>query len=190
MNDSMTHYLAHVDRLLADPLQAAREAAGAGREVVGYIGDDIPVPLIFAAGASPLALRGDAGASTERADQILESAFTPALRAIAERWLTGGFDFLKAVIFPRSDDSAQRLYYYLCELQRRGRCAGPRPLLYDVANLQRPMSAEYTRESTRRLGRELGASDATLAVAVRRVADREALLADLRARRASDTPFA
>ena len=48
------------------------------------------------------------------------------MRSIAEQWLTGELDFLDAVVFPRSDDSAQRLYYYLCELQRRGARAAAR----------------------------------------------------------------
>ena len=39
------------------------------------------------------------------------------------QWLQGDLDHLEAVVFARGDDSGQRLYYYLCELQRRGLCA-------------------------------------------------------------------
>ena len=183
-------YLDHLATLLADPLRAARAAAEQRIAIIGYIGDEIPVPLIIAAGAVPVALRGDPRAPTPRADEILESAFTPALRGVAEKWLAGEFDFLRSVIFPRADDSAQRLYYYLCELQRRGRCGGPGPLLYDIAKIARPASLEHSRDSTRRLARELGARDDDLATATQRVARRESLLAALRERQAADMPVA
>jgi hypothetical protein len=158
--------------------------------VIGYVGNDIPVALILAANALPLRLRGDLRVSTDRANQFVESAFSPEMRAIVEQWLAGELDFLHSVVFPRTDDSAQRVYYYLCELQRRRVCGGPRPLLYDVANIGRSSSAAYTRESTRRLARELGTRDADLLPAVRRVAQREALLAELRARRVAESPLA
>jgi hypothetical protein len=182
-------YLDHLDRLLADPLHVARESAQGGKQVVGYVGDEIPVALILAAGAIPVAVRADVRAPTPRADEILESAFTPELRAIAERWLCGDLDFLAAVVFPRADDSAQRLYYYLCELQRRGRCGGPRPLLYDIAKIARPASAGHSRDATRRLAHELGSTTTALPDAVRRVARRESLIADLRARCQADEPL-
>ena len=88
--------------------------------------------------------------------EFLESAHAPELRIIVEQWLAGELDFLDAVIFSRTDESAQRIYYYLCELQRRGLCGGPRPLLFDLAKIARPTSIEHSRESTRRLAEELG----------------------------------
>lgn len=184
-----TTYLDHLRGLLADPLQVARASARQGRHVVGYVGDEIPVALILAAGAMPVAVRADERSPTPRADEILESAFTPPLRAIAEQWLGGHLDFMESVVFSRADDSAQRLYYYLCELQRRGRCGGPRPLLYDIAKIARPASASHSRDSTQRLARELGATATPLADAVGRVAQRESLIADLRSRCQADAPL-
>ena len=110
---------APIHELLADPLAAARTAARGGSRVIGYVGNDIPVALILAADALPVRLRGLAG-PTPRADRFLESSFTPDTRSIAEQWLAGDLDFLDAVVFARSDDAGQRLYYYVCELQRRG----------------------------------------------------------------------
>jgi len=184
----------HVRGLLDDPLHVARSAARQGARIIGYWGEDVPVALIIAAGALPLRLRGVAGGATPRADEFLESAFAPELRAVVEQWLTGALDFIDCVVLPRGDDSAQRLYYYLDELRRRGACGGPRPLLYDVANIARPTSAEYTRESTRRLASELRGADSALADsalsnAARRVAERDALLTQIRARRASAAPL-
>jgi hypothetical protein len=81
------------------------------------------------------------------ADRFVESSFTPELRLIVEKWLDGSLDHLDAVIFSRGDDSGQRVYYYLCELQRRGLCRGPRALLFDVATLARTASIEHTLDS-------------------------------------------
>jgi hypothetical protein len=177
-----TEYPLQLQRLLDDPLRIAREAARQGARVVGYIGNDVPVALIAATGALPVRLRGLAGQATPRADEFLESAHSPEMRAILEQWLGGDLDFLEAVVFPRTDDSAQRAYYYVCELQRRGICAGPRALLYDVANIARPTSSEHTRDSTRRLARDLGVRESSLKSAVERVGRRDTLLADVRAR--------
>jgi hypothetical protein len=143
-----TTHASSLTTLIDDPLQVARAEARDGSRVIGYVGNDVPVALIMASGALPLRLRGGTHAGTARADQYLESAYSPESRGVAEQWLSGELDFIEAVVFPRTDDSAQRLYYYLCELQRRGLCAGPRPLLYDVANLARPMSAEGRREAS------------------------------------------
>ena len=178
-----------VRQLIADPLLVARAAARDGTRVVGYFGNDVPVALIIAADALPVRLRGIARESTPRADAFLESAFAPEMRVIVEQWLAGELDFLDAVVFPRTDDSAQRLYYYLSELQRRRLCGGPKPLLYDVANIGRPSSVDYTRDSTHRLARALGCAESGLARAMARVARREQWLLELHARRAHEHPL-
>lgn len=190
MTAQVPDYLDPAQALLADPLNVARTAARDGKRAIGYIGNDVPVALICAANALPVRLRGDARVSTARADQFLESAHAPEMRAIVEQWLSGELDFIDAVVFPRTDDSAQRIYYYLCELQRRRLCGGPRPLLYDVADIGRPSSTGYTRESTRRLAQELGTREELLAAAIQRVAQRDLLLAEIRARRSAETPLA
>jgi hypothetical protein len=184
-----THATEFMQRLLDDPLSGARAAARDGRRVIGYIGNDVPVALIVAADALPVRLRGIAGRATPRAAEFLESAHLPEMRDVVEQWLAGTLDFLDAVVFPRSDDSAQRVYYYLCELQRRRLCRGPRPLLYDVAGIARPTSGEYTLESTRRLARELGSQKSLLENAIQRVARRESLLGELRSRSAQRAPL-
>jgi hypothetical protein len=189
MSDDATSFPDRVAALLADPLSVARAAAGSGQRVVGYVSAAGPVELILAARALPVRLRGPHAAPTPRADEFLESAFVPEMRAVAEQWLTGELDVLDAVVFPRNHDSAQRLYYYLCELQRRGLCRGPRPLLFDVAAIARTTSFEHTLASTRLLADSLGASAAELSAAAGRVAAREALLGLLAAQRAEASPL-
>jgi hypothetical protein len=190
MTDTTTpNYFDGLQALLDDPLRAARAAAAAGSTVIGYIGDQTPVPLIFAANATPVRLHSGPAIATARADEFLESAHMPELRAICQRWLDGDLDFLRAVVFPRTDDSAQRLYYYLCELKRRGLCGGPMPLLHDVANISRETSVAHTRESTRRLALELGVDEARVASAAARVLRRQSLVAQVQAKRLLADPL-
>ena len=184
-----TDFGRRLEQLRREPQVVARAAAARGERVIGYVGNEVPVALIIAADALPVRLRPHAQASTANADRFVESSFAPALRGIAEQWLQGGLDHLDAVVFARGDDSAQRLYYYFCELQRRGLCAGPTPLLYDVASLARPTSHEHTLDSTRLLARQLGSAARMLEAALQRVRHREELAHAVRAHRLLPAPL-
>jgi benzoyl-CoA reductase/2-hydroxyglutaryl-CoA dehydratase subunit BcrC/BadD/HgdB len=155
-----------VDDALLDPLAAARGHARAGGRVVGYVGAEIPVELIIASGAFPLRIPSFAHTSTALADRYLESSFSPDVRSIAEQYLQGALDFMDAVILPRSDDSAQRLYYYLSELRARRVTGGPRPLIYDLAKIPRSTSLVHSHGATQRLAVEIGAGEQALADAI------------------------
>ena len=168
---------------LAQPMQHP----GSGR-AIGMLGADIPVELILAADAMPRPL----GANIDQhrdlglADRFVENSFSLASRVVAQQWLSGELDALDAVVFSRGDDSAQRLYYYLCELQRSGECGGPRPLIYDIASIPRSSSLAHTVDSTRSLAAAIGVRDDRLPAAVQRVAERAQLLNQLSHLRASD----
>jgi benzoyl-CoA reductase/2-hydroxyglutaryl-CoA dehydratase subunit BcrC/BadD/HgdB len=168
---------------LQAPLLTARAAASAGQRVIGYVSADVPIELILAANALPVRLRGGPNVPTAHADEYLETAFLPETRAIAEQWLSGELDFIDTVIFPRSNDSSQRLYYYLCELQRRKRCGGPIPVLYDLATITRQTSIDHTVKATRQLATSLGAVTSQLPQALRRATQRASLLARVQALR-------
>jgi benzoyl-CoA reductase/2-hydroxyglutaryl-CoA dehydratase subunit BcrC/BadD/HgdB len=170
----MNIYDSIADRLKT-PLAAAREQNARGKRVIGYLGDDIPVELILAADALPLRLSAPPQ-ETALADPYLESSFGPAARSFLQWWLTGELDFLEAIVFPRSNDTAQRLYYYVCELQRRGVRQGPQSLIYDLARANRDTSRQHTLAATEKLARELGASVDRLNAAVARLRQRTALL--------------
>jgi benzoyl-CoA reductase/2-hydroxyglutaryl-CoA dehydratase subunit BcrC/BadD/HgdB len=189
MNSTQRDFADSIARLRLDPHAVARAAAQAGERVVGYVGEDVPIALILAADALPVRLHGAPDSATPRIDALVESSFAPLLRAVAEQWLEGRLDHLDAVVFTRADDSSQRLYYYMCELQRRGLCAGPRPLLFDLASLARRSSFEHTLESVRLLATALGATENRLEAALRRIARRAQLLQAVRARRALPAPL-
>jgi benzoyl-CoA reductase/2-hydroxyglutaryl-CoA dehydratase subunit BcrC/BadD/HgdB len=71
-----------------------------------------------------------------------------------------------------------------------GECKGPRPLLYDLARIQRGTSVAHTIESTRALADTIGVDEAELDAAMERVAARERLLSELaKLRLADDVPL-
>ena len=160
-------WLDDIHSRLRDPLRVAREAISIGHRVVAYAGRDVPVELILAAHALPIRLCGITEA-TPHANHYLESAFTPEARAICEQWLRGDLDQIDAVVFSRSDDAAQRLYYYLCELRRSHRAHGPTPILFDVATIARATSVENTLAATKALASELHSDYAALPASVAR----------------------
>jgi hypothetical protein len=168
-----------LSELLVDPTSHARAHHAAGGRVIGFIGADVPVELILAADALPFCLTGFAGRPTPQADAYLESSFAPLERSIAEQWLSGELRFLSSVVLSRARDSSQRLYYYICELQRRGLCPGPQALLYDVAKIQRETSLAHTVGATRRLADVLGSSPTAIAGCVEIRNRRRGLLRDL-----------
>jgi len=178
-----------LERLRREPQDVAHAAAARGERVIGYVGNDVPIALVLAANALPVRLRATADTAPAGADRFVESSFAQPLRSIADQWLEGSLDHLNAVIFARGDDSGQRLYYYLCELQRRGLCDGPRPLLYDSASLARPSSFEHTLESTRLLAAQLGSAAHRLEAALTRVRRREQLAHAVRAHRLLPAPL-
>jgi benzoyl-CoA reductase/2-hydroxyglutaryl-CoA dehydratase subunit BcrC/BadD/HgdB len=153
---------------LRDPLAAARAHAQRGGRVIGYFGSEIPVELIIAADAFPLRLPSAVQTQTTAADLYLESSFMPEVRSIAEQYLQGAFDFLDSIVLPRSNDSAQRLYYYLSELHTRRSSAAPLPLIYDSAKIPRDSSKIHSRAATRRLAAEIGTVAEALPAAVER----------------------
>jgi hypothetical protein len=189
MNMHASEFSSHIGRLRRDPHSVGREAAARGERVVGYVGNDIPVAVILAADALPVRVRGNPDAPTSRADLYVETSFSPELRVIADQWIGGALDHLDAIVFARGDDSGQRLYYYLSELQRRGLCAGPAPLLFDCANLPRDSSVEHTRDATRLLLTQLDARADRLDRARQRVKQRDDLVRAARARRLLPAPL-
>lgn len=134
--------------------------------MIALAGPNLPHEVLAAAGKHGGAIALDLEAATPRAQQWVESKFAPWAFALVEAWANGGYDHLDAVLFSRADDTSQRLYYYLCELQRRGLVAGPRPLIFDVGKIPRPSSRDLTVAAVRKLAGELGVSDAALEAAI------------------------
>jgi len=166
-----------VDRILADPLAPAKAAPRA----IGYVGFDLPEDLLAGCGRLAVHLPWDADQPMPRADQWLERGFAPWARSILEQWADGRFDFLDHVLFSRGEDNAQRLYYYISELQRRGRIGGPAPLILDVARIGRPTSLARSIDAVRKVADQLGLTAEDLARGIE-IADRRRTYFDQLAR--------
>jgi len=138
----VTDLFAPFRQAAGDREAAARAFKAAGGKVVGYVGPTVPTELIAATGAFPLRLAGEA-AATPLADRYMEALFDPVVRAVFETALAGRYDFVDAIVLARTSDSAQRLYYYLCEVRRLGEAQVPEPLLYDLLHTPWYSSAEY-----------------------------------------------
>lgn len=143
--------LAVLARAFADPFAQARSFKQAGGRVVGYMTANAPVELIEAAGMFPLRLDGGGLSETPRTDAFMERLFDPSVRGVSERLLRGDLDFLDALVLPRTVDSVQRLYYYLCEQERTGAARLPKLLLFDLLHTPYYSSAEHNYASLLRL---------------------------------------
>lgn len=142
--------------------------------MIASLGPCLPVDLLEAtdrhAGQLPWLLRQP----TPHADRWLESKFPVWSRSIVEQWATGRFDELDAVVFSRGDDAVQRVYYYLCELQRRGLVGGPEPIIFDIAQIPRVTSETHTIASVRALAAQLQVDDTALEASIGRTNSRRA----------------
>ena len=131
--------------------------------MIATVGPCLPIDLIAATNRLSGPLGWQLDLPTPRADEWLESRFPRWARSITEQWAEGQLDDHEAVVFSRGEDVTQRLYYYICELQRREIVGGPRPIIFDVAKILRPSSEQHTIASVRRLAEELELDDVALA---------------------------
>jgi hypothetical protein len=130
--------------------------------MISTVGASIPMDVLAATSRYAGPLGWDLQKATPRADGWLESKFAPWTRSILEDWAGGAFDQLDCVVFSRAEDNAHRLYYYICELRSRGLIAGPEPLIFDVAFLNRGSSLTHTIEAVRRLAARFGLDEGAL----------------------------
>ncbi|WP_315760972.1 2-hydroxyacyl-CoA dehydratase family protein [Sphingomonas sp. Y38-1Y] len=170
-----------VAAILADPMAHARKAPRA----IGFVGD-VPADVLAAPGLTAVHLPWRVAEPSERSQQWVEPSFGPHVWAMIEDWADGAYDFMEAVVFGRGDDSAQRLYYYICELQRVGELKGPRPLIWDAAFIPRPSSEAHAARAVRKLAEQLGVDDAGLAEGIVNADHRREWLAAAQASRVGD----
>lgn len=148
--------------------------------MLSYAGPNLPHDLFDATGRNAGPLIWNVDRAMPAADRWLESKFAPWTRSVVQDWADGALDHLEVVVFSRADDSAQRLYYYLCELRRAGSIKGPEPLMLDIAKIARNSSVARTKAALRKLGDRLGVSAEALtqAIAEGNAARRQAAVPD------------
>lgn len=134
--------------------------------MIASLGPLLPLEILAATGRYAGPLVADFDAPTPVAGRWLESKFAPWAPCVLERWAAGGYDGIQLAVFSRADDTAQRLYYYVCELQRRGHIKGPEPVIFDLAQIPRQSSLDRTIAQVRSLADRLGVDDAALGNAI------------------------
>jgi hypothetical protein len=173
-----------VDRLLDDPLAEARQGDG-----VAFVGLDLPIEILLASGRPFGHLPWRRTEQSAWADQWLESSFPFWARSILEQWHDGAFDGLDLVVFSRADDASQRLYYYVRELRRRGKLAGPEPRIFDIALAPRASSLAHTVASVVDLMALLHVGPASLAGGIERANRLRRSVAAIEHARSSEGPW-
>ena len=174
-----------------DPVAAVLDAplTALRKDGLGFVGPDVSIDLLLASGRPFGHLPWNVAGATPFADQWLESSFPGWSRSILQQWHEGAFDGLHAVVFSRSDDASQRLYYYVRELQQRGLLQGPRPLILDLALVPRESSFEHSAASVALLARDLGIDDDALRAGVARADALRLKLGQMQLHRAADGAY-
>lgn len=174
-----------VDGRLGDPLAAYRARPGG----VGFVGPDIPIEVLIASGRPFGHLPWHPNRATPWANRWLESSFPYWSRSILEQWHDGELDTLETVVFSRADDASQRLYYYVRELQRRGKLRGPAPRMFDVALIPRESSVAHTEAAVLELMRALEVGRDALSGAIERANGLRRRFAELERDRVANGPL-
>jgi 2-hydroxyglutaryl-CoA dehydratase, D-component len=170
--------MSDIETRLASPVALTRSG-----DAIGFLGPDVPVEVLLASKRPFGHLPWRSDGHTPWADARLESGFPGWARSILEQWHDGAFDGLHAVVFSRSDDAAQRLFYYVRELQSRGSLHGPQPLVFDMALVARASSLAHTAEAVLALAAALDVAPQALPAATLRANELRRLLRDLQQRR-------
>ena len=109
-----------LDDILGASAARRMERAVARGVMSGWI---LPPDLLFAPREGELSSSLENGRRHPVAAQWLETSFPAWAFSMVEDWAEGRFDCFEQVVFSRGEDASHRLYYYICELQRRGRWA-------------------------------------------------------------------
>jgi benzoyl-CoA reductase/2-hydroxyglutaryl-CoA dehydratase subunit BcrC/BadD/HgdB len=94
-------HLYYVEKLLEDSYNdLAREAVNEGRKAIGSVCFQIPEPLLNLPGCFSVRLRAPRTGSIEMGTYYMSSILCEGCRALLERAIEGGFDFLDCILAP------------------------------------------------------------------------------------------
>jgi benzoyl-CoA reductase/2-hydroxyglutaryl-CoA dehydratase subunit BcrC/BadD/HgdB len=139
--DVATHAYEH-------PGVVASEWREQGGKVVGVIGHDVPSELVAACGMLPIRLApsrlGPPGAG--RLPSGPDLRLTPDCQVLLEAIVSGGLDWIDALVIGRDSESYTKLFYVLRELVSVGIGSSVPPFwFYDLLRLPTHASARYNR---------------------------------------------
>ena len=140
MSAALTQLLAHA----ADRMTVARRWRAGGHPVVGYVGGDVPVELLTAAGVLPVRLAGAPEHDTAVGDRYLGHGVDPSARSILSRLLRDDYGQLDGIVVSRDCEASARLFYALRELRRvEPALALPPVHLVDILHLPHHVTTRY-----------------------------------------------
>jgi benzoyl-CoA reductase/2-hydroxyglutaryl-CoA dehydratase subunit BcrC/BadD/HgdB len=147
------------DRLVRayhDRDSAARDWKARGKQMVGYLGDDVPVEVLIAADYLPVRVCGFPATDVTLAERYLERGFDPLICAQFARLLDGSYSYLDRLVIAHSSDALVRVYYYLRALQQvEPERSLPRITFFDVLHSRFRTSQLYNRARLRDLANEV-----------------------------------
>ncbi|AXL92815.1 2-hydroxyacyl-CoA dehydratase [Streptomyces sp. CB09001] len=143
MSAALARLTSHgTDRRAAADEFRARHHGG----VIGYVGADVPVEYITAAGLLPLRLSGSPGTPSTAGDRYLGTGLDPAARSVLTRLLAGDFGPLDGIVVSHDCEASLRLFYALRELRRVDPALALPPVhLVDVLHLPHRTTTRYVR---------------------------------------------
>ncbi|MFC1532158.1 2-hydroxyacyl-CoA dehydratase subunit D [Thermodesulfobacteriota bacterium] len=127
-------------------MDAARAFHAQGGNVIGLVGNIVPVEFIIAAGQFPLLIAGTDRQPIPDGDEYLEDIAEWEVRSVFDQVLKGECEFLDLLIVSRN---YELLFYFLKEIVRQGRNTMVPPLhIYDMIQIQDSTVEAYNRNST------------------------------------------
>lgn len=115
-------HLYHLEKLLLEANnELVREAAAEGRIAIGGVCAQIPEPLLNLPGAFQVRLRAPRTGSVEMGTYYMSSILCECCRAILERALEGGYQFLNCIVAPDACAQMNRCVENIEHLELGGR---------------------------------------------------------------------
>lgn len=165
------------------------------RPVIAYVGQDVPVELVTAAGAEPVRLAGQPGTDVTVGETYLGAGVDRWARSVLTRLLAGEYGRLDRLLIGRDCEASLRLFYAIRELRRVDPSSPlPETYLVDVLHLPHWTTTRYNRvritELVTVLERWTGArlTPDAVAEAITLHDERRALLRTVSALRRTDPP--
>ncbi|GAB3428877.1 2-hydroxyacyl-CoA dehydratase [Actinophytocola sediminis] len=114
--------------------------------VVGYVGQDVPVELVHAAGALPVRLAGQPGTDVAVGEGYLGAGVDRWARSVLTRLLAGEYGGLDRLLVSRDCEASLRLFYAIRELRRVAPELGlPETYLVDLLHLPHWTTTRYNK---------------------------------------------
>jgi benzoyl-CoA reductase/2-hydroxyglutaryl-CoA dehydratase subunit BcrC/BadD/HgdB len=135
-----------------NPMAQALERHRSGVPVVGVTSNTVPWELLSAAGLFPVVLRPPVTAAPFADEFMEENVFHPRIRGIFNQLVSGAWQFLDAIIIPRTSEQEYKLFLYLREIARTHEEVRMPPVyLYDLLHFRSAESHAYGLERTHAL---------------------------------------